>query len=334
MQTERDEPAPDDSKLASELLGVMDPTGVPMSNQALQRGLAWDEPTYHRVRDLLIARGALKVGPGRGGTVRLVVQLDEVEADKNQLVEALPRNGRGLGKANLLGKLGWTEARYEAAKQAAMRSGELRPGRGRGEVLRRATPDELDAQQQALVEVAKDVRLRQRELELYPEFETALRHWIVGKYDTGSTKVVKTAHQGRPDTGGTWTRPDFMVLAVKSYIFTPGKTLEIETFEVKTAACGIEAVFETAAHSRSATRSYLAIHREDHLPTSDTLERIESECERFGLGLILFDDPADFARWVTRVKAVRREPDPEYVDASLSALLGEQDKQDLQKWIK
>src|ERR1017187_2686853 len=69
-----------------------------------------------------------------------------------------------------------------------------------------------------------------------------------------------TASQGRRSTGGKWTRPDFTLIAVRTYSFTPGKSLEVITFEVKPDLnTALEGVFESLAHSVFAHRSYLAV---------------------------------------------------------------------------
>ena len=52
-------------------------------------------------------------------------------------------------------------------------------------------------------------------------------------------------------------------------------------------------------------------------PTED-LARLESLCVAVGLGLILFDgDDASNPRFAIRVRAVRNEPDPFYVNRNL-----------------
>ena len=102
----------------------------------------------------------------------------------------------------------------------------------------------------------------------------------------------KTASGRGKRAGGKWTRPDFAIVAIHKFMYVPGTTIELVTFEVKPADdFRIEGVFETAAHSRAAHRSYLVIHTPDGKPKIDKFERLVDECERFDLGLIIFETP-------------------------------------------
>lgn len=80
------------------------------------------------------------------------------------------------------------------------------------------------------------------------------------------------------------------MVAVNTYSYSPGKILDVITFEIKTSLdFEITGVFETAAHSRYATKSYLCVHLPDDWQDSVAEnERIKSECERFGIGVNVF----------------------------------------------
>jgi hypothetical protein len=106
-----------------------------------------------------------------------------------------------------------------------------------------------------------------------------------------------TAHQGRRATGGRWTRPDVTLVAVRTYQFTPGKRLEVITFEVKPDLDGaLEGVYEALAHSAFAHRSYLAVDIREFKDPEDEVpdERIVQECSRHGVGYIAFTDVTDY----------------------------------------
>jgi hypothetical protein len=76
--------------------------------------------------------------------------------------------------------------------------------------------------------------------------------------------VEITAAEGRKATGGQWTRPDLVSLAVWIYRYLPGKYVEVGTFEVKPSdAIAVTAVYETLAHLRSATHAYVIFHVPD-----------------------------------------------------------------------
>lgn len=146
--------------------------------------------------------------------------------------------------------------------------------------------------------------------------------------------VHQAAFQGRRNTGGTWTRPDFVVIGYRKFEYTPGIVRDVETFEVKPSTCGIEAVFETAAHSRVATKSFLAIHVTDDGPTAEDLDRIEAECVRFGLGLILFSDPKAYDEWQYRVEPNRTEPDPFSLEEFIQTQIPPADQEKIRKWLR
>ncbi len=94
--------------------------------------------------------------------------------------------------------------------------------------------------------------------------------------------------------------------------FTPGRRLEVITFEVKEGLdAAVEGVFESLAHSAFAHRSYLAVHLEGYQDLQDVPDdRIVPECERFGVGYIIFSDPGDYDTYDVVVSARLKEPDP------------------------
>jgi hypothetical protein len=54
------------------------------------------------------------------------------------------------------------------------------------------------------------------------------------------------AERGSKVTGGRWTRPDLVSVALRTYRYLPGKYLEVVTFEVKAA----DAITVTARSTR------------------------------------------------------------------------------------
>lgn len=245
-------------KARVELLAQVPSDGTTIGNGSLRESLGWDLDTYQAVRDELVARGVIRLGPGRGGTVSLVEPRSPV-----------------------------------APTRAASR--------------------------------------RRPERELYAAVGRGLAKWASNQ-GWSDHFVEQTAHQGSKKTGGKLTRPDFVVIGFRCYEYTPGKIRDVETIEVKLWPCGIEAVFEAAAHSRWATRSHLAIKRSrSHGPTAEDLARLEAECQRFGVGLILFDDPETPDAWVYRIEPARQEPDPELLEEFLNTQV--KGREQLRKWL-
>ncbi len=245
-----------------------------------------------------------------------------------QLVQLVPADGATIGNKRLRELLGWEPEKYQRVKDALVEEEVLQVGRGRGGTVSLTTPSET------FEDVGEgEPGPQRREDKLYPNFFKALLKWAV---DEGWRDhfVEQIAHQGRRPTGGNWTRPDFVVVGYRKYDFTPGIIRDVETFEVKPIRPKIEAVFETAAHSRCATKSYLCIEKSIDRPRSDEDEttRLESECQRFGLGLILFKDTANPDDWEYLVDPVRREPDPDHLENFMRDQVGSKDK--LRQWIR
>ena len=143
-----------------------------------------------------------------------------------------------------------------------------------------------------------------------------------------------TAHQGRRDTGGQWTRPDVTFIAVRTYPFIPGKKLEVITFEIKPIGCyGIEGVFETASHSVIANKSYLALHVPQGFDESK-LERIERRVEHFRIGLMTFVDPTSLETFNTIIEPAHHVLDPALTSDFVNLQLNDDNKDILHNLIR
>jgi hypothetical protein len=158
-------------------------------------------------------------------------------------------------------------------------------------------------------------RKRPSRRDLYPPFEKEIDKWA-RDLSFSNYFIQNIASQGARKTGGTWTRPDLVMVSVETFQFVPNKYLEVITFEVKPAwSWNIAAVFETAAHSRFASQSYLALHKSSEHPVDEELStRMEEECKRFGVGMIVFEDPADYDTYEVIVDSSRKHPDPREVE--------------------
>ena len=263
-------------------------------------------------------------------------QLEKLRA---KLVALVPIDGTAIGNGFLRENIRLTPEDYQIVVDALVDNGILERWRGRGGTLRRTTlAIETPAKTKPTPEddkVEKETLARSRILEtkLYPPFLANLQLWAK---DQGWLQHVvnQLAFQGRRSTGGTWTRPDFIAIGYRRFDYTPGIVRDIVTFEVKPSACGVEAVFETAAHSRVATKSYLAIHTPDDGSSTIDLDRIEAECVRFGVGLILFPDGAKYDGWQFRVEPNRQEPDPFNVDEFVSAQVPLADQAKIRQWVR
>jgi hypothetical protein len=186
------------------------------------------------------------------------------------------------------------------------------------------------------------------EKELYEMMETPLKKQLAEHLNLSSDAlVIRTAYLGSAETGGKWSRPDFLIVAVMEYPFVPGKHLEVLSFEVKKHdAIDITAVYEAAAHLRRATSSYVVLHAPRYaleLPTTEKDEKndmrrkvaaISIECIKQEVGLIVMHDPKDMLKWTLLIPAIHRDTHPAQLNEGIAQLvLDEKSKKQIQKLI-
>ncbi|HEY3969565.1 MAG TPA: hypothetical protein VGM05_33740 [Planctomycetaceae bacterium] len=219
---------------------------------------------------------------------------------------------------------------YWTIREQLLEQQKIETGRGKGGSVRRVPEQSAPA----IAPPITPTEAYAKEAELYPAFHATIREFFPKTYRIKLFVSEITASQGRRQTGGMWTRPDVTLIAVRMYKHLPGKSLDINTFEVKPAwAYGIDGVYETASHSAFANRSYLAIHAPKDLPDNE-LDRLERECERFGVGLILFADPKSLATFDLRVEPKFNLPDPDAADAFIETQISKQNHDELRTWTK
>lgn len=176
-------------------------------------------------------------------------------------------------------------------------------------------------------------RITKPEVALYEPFHKAIKLGYVENYRIKRFISQITASQGRRATGGRWTRPDITLVAVRTYSFTPGKRLEVITFELKPSLdSALEGVFEALAHSAFAHRSYLAVDVSSYGSSIED-ERIVQECSRLGIGYITFEDPGDYETFDIVTPAKLNEPDPYEVDTFIKTQISSANQEELREWL-
>jgi hypothetical protein len=174
-----------------------------------------------------------------------------------------------------------------------------------------------------------------QEASLYEPFWKAIEKGYVPENDLKPWICEITAFQGRRNTGGLWTRPDVTLIAMQTFAYFPGKIFEVITFEIKpNLETAMGGVYEAAAHSAFAHRSYLAIPDSNDYDGNLLFDRISSECERLGLGLILFDDVANWDTYNFQVSANRNDPDPQDVNDFIKGQISEKGREEIQRWFR
>lgn len=248
--------------------------------------------------------------------------------DSEILLDKIPENGETIGNVTLLSKLKkWDEQKYWKIRAELINNGMIALGKGKGGSVYRLQPTKIDEK------LTQDDY--KKEKALYTPF-----HKVISKnyvLDKGIKNFISqiTANQGKKSTGGKWTRPDVVIVSVNAYPYLPSKFLDIITFEIKMENdFNVTGVFETAAHSKYATKSYYCVF----LPNgwkdkSPEYDRIKSECERFKIGLIYFEDPKDYATYDILVEPNRRIPDPFDMDEFISLQIEEKYKKKISEYI-
>ncbi|MBZ0152178.1 MAG: hypothetical protein K8J09_11670, partial [Planctomycetes bacterium] len=224
------------------------------------------------------------------------------------------------GNVTLQRALGWEDAKYWPIRDRLVDRGELELGRGRGGSVSLVPADSPPEAAGAIAEYHRTPAID--EASLYEPVARVLRGDWARDMRFRSHLVEVTARQGRRDTGGTWTRPDLVVAALRVFPHVPGKFFDLITFEIK-ALNGIDitAVFEAVAHRRAATQAYLWLHAPSDSQSPELkqlLGRIHDESRRQGTGLIVATDPADYSTWDLQLRATRQDPDPESMNEFIS----------------
>ena len=326
--------------------------GSTIGNKMLMSLLAQEgisEEQYWSARDELLKAGILKTGRGMGGSVHLIKPIgtvppvevkkvptlpkkpstDELKRKqelKKLLLKLIPDDGGSVGNMYLLKqvkKQGFSEEDYWEIRNALIEEGRIAKGRGYGGSVSRVV--------EIKVSTAATVKKYRKEKDLYePCREVITNYWVKdNNLDPHKTLVEITAYQGHKH--GKWTRPDITVVTVRSYPFVPSKILEVISFEIKPANnTDVKGVFETASHARYAHKSYLAIYMPRYVKLSDTVQlRLQEECERFGLGLIFFGKPKDWATYDIIVEPKRQNPAPEDTNSFISQQISRKGQQEI-----
>lgn len=254
----------------------------------------------------------------------------DLTADEKAIYDAVPVDGSTIGNRALRANLGWPEDRYYSVRNRLVAAGLLIRGRGYGGSVRRATTDAPSERTVSVVvspgidPVATIEASVKNELALYEPMRSVIMGDWARDRQTDPLAVEVTALQGRRATGGLWSRPDIVSVEVRTFVYVPGKHLEVITFEVKAAnAVNVQAVYEALAHRRSATRSYVILH----VPTgqaddlSQAVEDVAEVARQYGIGVITVADPGDYQTWDEIVEAQRVEPDPERLDSFIAVQL-------------
>lgn len=239
--------------------------------------------------------------------------------DLDVLLAQIPVDGETISNKRLMEALHWESDRYYAVRDSLIDAGSIQRWTGRGGTVRRIVDDECPQpfEQVTLVDDEPD---RPAEEELYEPMRAVLQeNWVKDKRFSLAV-VEQTARQGRRQTGGRWTRPDLVVVALSTFRYLPDRQFDLITFEIKPSdAVDVTAIYEAIAHLRAATMAYVLYHSSDLCDTDELV----SEAQRHGIGLIAAENPSDYLTWTELVEPLRRVPDRHRLDEFVATQLSE-----------
>jgi len=272
------------------------------------------------------------------------VDLQRRDEYKQKLYELTPPDGKTIGNAALRAALAeafpseeFTLDDYWDLRRSLIAEGKLERARGRGGSVRRVIGAvvEAPAAEAVVMPLAPIAVIEGRESELYEPFQKVVVTGFVPDEDLKPWVCEITASQGRRATGGRWTRPDVTLIAMQTFAYVPNKLFEVITFEIKpNVDTALDGVYEAAAHSAFAHRSYLAFPDSEEHEDNPLFDRIRDECERFGLGLIVFERVDDWDTYTFEVEAQPRDPDPQAVNDFIKIQISEKSREEIQRWFR
>jgi hypothetical protein len=257
------------------------------------------------------------------------------EQRRQDFLKTLADAGGAAGNKALRERLDWEEDFYWRVQAQLIEAGEVVPGRGRGGSVK-LTSASIDARTPEGSEENSGVELvnvQRHERELYKPLADTIEATWIKRFGFDEVKVAETHSRGGKDTGGTFTRPDITAVGIRRYLYLP-KTMEVITFEVKPAeVVSVLGVLEAIAHREAANRSYVIYATsDDGFASAPESERIAELAQKYGVGIILADNPGSVESWDVMLDALRHEPDPARLDRFLGDLPSEEMKKQLSKW--
>jgi hypothetical protein len=267
------------------------------------------------------------------------------EEYKTLLLDLIPSDGKAISNPTAREALKAqvtddqiSDEDYFDLRNSLIADGKLEKARGRGGMVRRiltvAEPIPTATEPVVAPIQAVETKPSVNEIALYEPFLRVIQTGYVLDNDLNRWVCEITAAQGRRNTGGKWTRPDITLISEQTFIYVPGKVFDVITFEIKPDIdSAMEGVYEAAAHGAFAHRSYLAFPDSDEYDDSPLFDRIVAECERFGIGLILFENVANWDTYDFQVSAERGQPDPQSVNEFIKVQISEKGREEIMKWL-
>ncbi len=254
-----------------------------------------------------------------------------------EFIAALKIAGGSCGNGRLREKLDWDEQLYWKVQGKLIETGQIVAGRGRGgSVLfteAQATESRTEPSQQALSDKAPATVAKEKDL--YPRLKVSIEEKWIQRFALDDVLVDETHSRGSKDTGGAFTRPDITAAGIRRYRYLK-PLLEIVTFEIKPPeAVNIMGVLEAIAHREAAHRAYVLYATSPaNFESANESDRIMELAQKYGVGVVLVEEPEAVESWEILLDAIRHEPDPARLDRFLNDLPSERIRNELLKWSR
>lgn len=171
------------------------------------------------------------------------------------------------------------------------------------------------------------------EAQLMPALDKWLRDRFLPGLGQNAEAIVRDTSRGGPRSG-VWSRPDYAVAAVRRYLYSSLREVDLYGFELKRAnAASVVGVHEALAHTRWVHFSYLVWHVPDAPAVSPDLEAIRGECARHGVGLVTFIDPDRVESWRTELGPEKHPTDPSSIECFIEERFEESQRSQLKAWL-
>lgn len=326
------------SRDAERLYSLVPEDGTAIGNKTLREKLKWGKEKYLEVRQELLNDGWLRLGHGRGGSVR------RVDGEAQQLLAKVPSDGTPVSNARLRRELGWKDDQYWRVRNELIDLGILIRGGGTGGSVYRFIEDG-DADEENEEDASNDDEVSprratnhiyEREADLYAPIKRILEKDWAKDQGLDAFFVEITAHKRKRSNVGRWSHPDLAVIGDRRFKHTGQRVFDIFTFEVKfSGAWDITAIYEALAHGRCATYSYAFFYYVNLDANSERiLESCTKEAQRHGVGLILTNDPSSYEAWEIKVEPRRSNPDPADMERFIATQIPEERHRVMRKWSR
>lgn len=263
----------------------------------------------------------------------------ELTNDEQNLLGLVPTDGTSIGNKKLRDSLKWDNDKYWQIRDTLVDKEVLRIGTGRGgSVARLVSVEATTPVPEAPSEEVAPSTEKKKEDEYYDPILDVLKEKWSKDLRLDQFIIQKTAKQGSRETGGTWTRPDIVVVSVSNYLNLPGKYVDVITFEIKTSdGLNVTAVYEALSHLRAATKAYVIVPMttEERENNEATINTVADEASRHGVGFIITpEDVSKYDEWEFLVDPITIQGVPSRIDDFLEKQLSEDNKRLHRKYIK